>query len=83
MAWEVISHMATPQHSCCAAVLPDNQLIVIGGQTGRYSDAVEFATSTFRIAFYYGCWIVINGVTIQTMLNIVNPEIRDIVQSHV
>ena len=30
-SWEVISHMATPRYYCFAAVLPNNQLMVVGG----------------------------------------------------
>ena len=42
--WEVIAHMSTPRHDCYAAVLPDNQLMVLGGQTEQgVTDIVEFA----------------------------------------
>jgi hypothetical protein len=52
-SWEVVSHMATPRLNCYAAVLPDNQLIVVGGYTGGYTgsgntDSVEIATSHFE-----------------------------------
>ena len=47
-SWEVISHMGTPRWNCIAAVLPDNQLMVIGGSTVGYAalatDSTEFAT---------------------------------------
>ena len=44
-SWEVISHMATPRRLCFAAVLPNNQLMVVGGETGRsVTDSVELAT---------------------------------------
>ena len=44
-SWEVISHMATPRCDCFAAVLPNNQLMVVGGWTGRdKTDSVELAT---------------------------------------
>ena len=47
-SWEVISHMAIPRYECIAAVLPNNQLMVVGGVTGGplYSetDSVELAT---------------------------------------
>ena len=47
-SWEVISHMATPRRSCFAAVLPNNQLIVVGGYTAILfdfeTDSVELAT---------------------------------------
>ena len=48
-SWKVISHMATPRRCCYATVLPNrgNQLIVVGGYTGRNfdtkTDAVEIA----------------------------------------
>ena len=43
-SWEVISHMTTPRCRCLAAVLPDNQLMVVGGETigGKLCDSVEF-----------------------------------------
>ena len=48
-SWEAISHMATPRCDCIAAVLPNNQLMVVGGWTGhsfnRFTlDSVEVAT---------------------------------------
>ena len=47
-SWEVISHMATPRRQCIAAVLPSNQLMVVGGRTGKGIDtgtnSVELAT---------------------------------------
>ena len=46
--WEVISHMATPRCCCFAAVLPNNQLMVVGGYSGvplcSETDSVEVAT---------------------------------------
>ena len=46
-SWEVVSHMAKPRCSCYAAVLPDNQLIVVGGCTRGLAktDSVEISTS--------------------------------------
>ena len=45
-SWEVISHLTTPRNVCLAAILPDNQLMVIGGYTTgdklSLSDSVEF-----------------------------------------
>ena len=42
--WEVISHMATPRYNCYAAVLPNNQLMVVGGKTDSgETDSVELA----------------------------------------
>ena len=47
-SWEVVSHMATPRSKCYTAVLPDNQLIVVGGYTGSdTTNLVETATSHF------------------------------------
>ena len=44
-SWEVISHMATPRYDCFAAVLPNYQLMVVGGETDRdKTDSVELAT---------------------------------------
>ena len=45
-SWEVISHMATPRAWCLTAVLPDNQLMVVGGETDtdcHKTDSVEIA----------------------------------------
>ena len=43
-SWEVINHMTTPRYRCSAAVLPDNQLMVVGGRISdsRKCDSVEF-----------------------------------------
>ena len=43
-SWEVIGHMATPRSLCLAAVLPDNQLMVVGGRIydNKITDSVEF-----------------------------------------
>ena len=43
-SWEVISHMATPRQRCLVAVLPHNELMVVGGWTpdGK-TDTVEIA----------------------------------------
>ena len=46
-SWEIISHMKNGRCECFAAVLPDNQLMVVGGRTRDNfsgSDTVEFAT---------------------------------------
>ena len=45
-SWEIISHMTTPRIVCLSAVLPDNQLMVVGGWTtgDKYCDSVEFGT---------------------------------------
>ena len=43
-SWKVISHMTSPRYWCLAAVLPDNQLVVVGGGTtdNNTCDSVEF-----------------------------------------
>ena len=50
-SWNVISHMATARRQPFAAVLPNNQLMVVGGLTNykiddrwTYSDSVEFGS---------------------------------------
>ena len=45
-SWKVISHMTIPRYHCLSAVLPDNQLMVVGGKiTGdKFCDSVEFGT---------------------------------------
>ena len=45
-SWEVISHMTTPRSRCLSAVLPDNQLMVVGGLISgcKLYDSVEFGT---------------------------------------
>ena len=45
--WDVISTMPTARFHCLVAVLPGNQLMVVGGYTGSYgsqTDKVEVAT---------------------------------------
>ena len=46
-SWEVISHTATPRRQCLVAVLPHNELMVVGGFTAGSSwtgtDSVEIA----------------------------------------
>ena len=44
-SWEVISHMATPRSRCLVAVLPRNELMVVGGNIpDSMTDSVEIAT---------------------------------------
>ena len=45
-SWEVISHMKTGRFSCFTAVLPNNQLIVVGGKTDvwTFTSTVELAS---------------------------------------
>jgi hypothetical protein len=47
-SWEVIGNMGTPRWDCIAAVLPNNQLMVVGGRTSEdvisATDSVEFAS---------------------------------------
>ena len=43
--WVVISHMTSPRCKCLAAVLPDNQLMIMGGSTKddkKWCDSIEF-----------------------------------------
>ena len=44
--WKIISHMKTDRRFCFTVVLPDNQLMVVGGWTEHISttDSVELAT---------------------------------------
>ena len=44
-SWKVIGQMLTTRSKCFAAVLPDNQLMVVGGCPGSHgaTDTVEFA----------------------------------------
>ena len=46
--WKIISHMSQPRHSCFAAVLPDNTLLVLAGRGPQdcigYIQEVEKAT---------------------------------------
>ena len=44
-SWKVVGQMLTTRSKCFAAVLPDNQLMVVGGCSGAYraTDTVEFA----------------------------------------
>ena len=45
IAWEIISDMATPRHQCSVAVLPHNELMVVGGWTpGGVTDSVEIGS---------------------------------------
>ena len=45
-SWEIVSRMATPRSSCLVAVLPRNELMVVGGYTTRteQTDSVGIAT---------------------------------------
>ena len=44
-SWEVISHMTTPRQECLVAVLPHNELMIVGGWTpDGETDTVEIAT---------------------------------------
>ena len=46
-SWEVVGRMIRPRRKCYVAVIPDNQLIVVGGYTGSdgtKTDSVEIAT---------------------------------------
>ena len=45
-SWEVISHMTTGRYLCFTAVLPNNQLMVVGGRTDTWAstNTVELAS---------------------------------------
>jgi hypothetical protein len=44
-SWEIISHMTTGRCRCLTAVLPDNRLVVVGGDIGDdFTNSVELAT---------------------------------------
>ena len=44
-SWEVISHMTTPRYQCLVAVLPHNELMVVGGWTTTGdTDKIEIAS---------------------------------------
>ena len=49
-SWKVISHMRIPRCNCFAAVLPNNQLMVVGGWIVGYieTDSVEVATTKLQ-----------------------------------
>jgi N-acetylneuraminic acid mutarotase len=46
-SWEIIKHMTTPRSQCLSAVLPGNQLMIVGGWTtgDERCDSVEFGTT--------------------------------------
>ena len=47
-SWEIISHMTTERYNCFTAVLPNNQLMVVGGVSGeRTVDTVEVAINLY------------------------------------
>ena len=48
-SWDVISHMISGRYACFTAVLPDNQLIVVGGLAG--GDVIN----TVEITSAYNC----------------------------
>ena len=45
-SWEIVSHMTTNRDLCITAVLPGNQLMVVGGETdvGNSTNIVELAS---------------------------------------
>ena len=48
-SWNVISHMITARAHCFPAVLPDNQLMVVGGEVHSY----EFKTNGYSVACHF------------------------------
>ena len=61
-SWEVISRMTIPRALCLVAVLPDNQLMVVGGWTtgNKLSNAVKFGTTVNREYFVSKIFRAIN-----------------------
>ena len=59
-SWQVISHMATPRCHCSAAVLNNNQVMVVGGYTDvsmpSETDSVELA---ILLSNQYNMYIVV------------------------
>ena len=50
-SWEIVSHMQEARSHCYATVLPNNQLMVVGGQSnpkGTKTNTVEFATTSIN-----------------------------------
>ena len=57
--------MTTPRYNCFAGVLPNNQLMVVGGHTGRdYTNSVELATiaQCVTVICYLGYKSKSNGI---------------------
>ena len=50
-SWEVISHMIKPRCNCFAAVLPDNQVMVVGGNMESHVQLVEKTDSIEFVSF--------------------------------
>ena len=49
-SWAVVSHMAMPRYCCFAALVTDNQLMVVGGLTDvGETDSVELATINIHV----------------------------------
>ena len=48
-SWEVTSHMGTPRWQCIAAVLPNNQLMVVGGCIGKMNNTETNSTELAAI----------------------------------
>ena len=49
-SWEVISHMPTPRYQCLVAVLPHNELMVVGGWTTSGDTDTEKKTGKVEIS---------------------------------
>ena len=46
-SWEVISHMRIPRRECFAAVLPNNQLMVVGGRVTDFAETDSVYRSSY------------------------------------
>ena len=49
-SWEIINHMTTGRGDCFTAVLPDNRLMVVGGNTHRIKNTLFDVTNTVEFA---------------------------------
>ena len=53
-SWRLISHMPTARSHCLVAVLPTNEMIVVGGHTGiSKTNKAEIATITYHTYYHY------------------------------
>ena len=48
-SWDIISNMSTARHDCLVAVLPSNEMIVVGGDThfNGITNKVEVVNITY------------------------------------
>lgn len=48
-SWEVVSHISIPRNDCFATVLPNNQLMVVGGRIDGLTETVSVEVATLVI----------------------------------